>query len=397
MEVHHEEVVETSEHCSSSFSKKVSELQKFKFNTKLAKLGEHSGQSLKPRVLRQILANSSDILMLSTVLRKDPSLGKIAESLMEESLAPGTMSSYAGPIEDFKMFCQEQHYKLGFSSKILVHYITSLAKREISYSYVCRVMPALKLLADSLDKPLIITDYIQRLMKGLKRRTSRLREPAKKAAELPLDTIKFLVKKELVVYASNIQLINPIVLRTLCRTTVEYFLHCRFNDFAQLEARHFRLTDAGIEVTFPRGKTDQLHNGSSSVLVANGSDFCPVWIVSTYFRRAGFSFSNIREDFSKVNCQIRKSGGSWIFQNHKKLGRTTAIEQLQQLLRKWGFPSIGVTDKSAKSEGVTRSLEAGASLEEVQLHGRWKTLDIPMRYKRNSVEFKAKIAQNVPY
>ena len=34
MEVHHEEVVETSEHCSLSFSKKVSDLQKFKFNKK---------------------------------------------------------------------------------------------------------------------------------------------------------------------------------------------------------------------------------------------------------------------------------------------------------------------------------------------------------------------------
>ena len=79
------------------------------------------------------------------------------------------------------------------------------------------------------------------------------------------------------------------------------------------------------------------------------------------------------------------------------LSRTTAIEQLRQLLSKHGFPGARVTDKSAKIEGVTRSLDSGVPLEEVQLHDRWKTLDIPMHYKRNSSTFKSKIASNVPF
>ena len=51
-------------------------------------------------------------------------------------------------------------------------------------------------------------DLAQRLMKGLKRRTSRLREPAKKAAKLPLDTIKFLVKKEHILIFISTNLLN---------------------------------------------------------------------------------------------------------------------------------------------------------------------------------------------
>ena len=58
---------------------------------------------------------------------------------------------------------------------------------------------------------------------------------------------------------------------------------------------------------------------------------------------------------------------------------------------------MSVTDKSAKMEGVTQSLDAGVPLEEVQLHGRWKTLEMTMRYKRNSSKFKLKIGVNVPY
>ena len=394
MEVHHEEVVETTPVPSLEGLESTSRLQRFKFQRNRANLERN--QDLGSGQHRPILASSTEVSGLSSVFERDPSLGQAAENLLKESVSGGTLLAYAGPIEDFKLFCQDQHYRVEFTPEILVHYITSLAKREIPYTYVCKVVPALKLLADSLNQQLIITDYLQRLITGLKRKTAKFREPAKKAAELPLDTIKFLVKVELVAHSENVHLINPLVLRTLFRTTVEYFLHCRFNDFCKLEARHFFLNGSGIEVTFPSGKTDQLHQGSSSFLVANGSDFCPVWIVKTYFRRAGFYFSNEQTDHSKVNCRIRKSGGQWIFQPNTVLC-TTAIEQLRQLLSKHGFPSAGVTDKSAKMEGVTRSLNSGVPLEEVQLHGRWKTLDIPMRYKRNSSTFKSKIASNVPF
>ena len=271
------------------------------------------------------------------------------------------------------------------------------AKREINYTYACKVIPALKLLADSLDKSFILTEYLKRLVMGLKRQTAQFREPVKKAAELPLDTIRHLVCKELTELADTPGLINPINLRTLFRITVEYFLHCRFQDFSRLEARHFLLTESGIEVTFPGGKNDQMHQGSSSTLVANGLSFCPVQITKLFFQREGFLFANDGSDHSKVNCRIRKNGGSWVFQPTQVLGRTTAIEQLRKLLAKYGFPFMSVTDKSAKMEGVTQSLDAGVPLEEVQLHGRWETLEMPMRYKRNSSNFKLKIEANVPY
>ena len=53
---------------------------------------------------------------------------------------------------------------------------------------------------------------------GSEEKDSKFREPAKKAVELPLDTIKFLVQVELVAHSENVHLINPLVLRTLFRT-----------------------------------------------------------------------------------------------------------------------------------------------------------------------------------
>jgi hypothetical protein len=60
-----------------------------------------------------------------------------------------------------------------------------------------------------------------------------------------------------------------------------------------------------------------------------------------------------------------------------------------------GVDGQGVTDKSFKMLGVTKTVEASAAAEEVALHGRWRSLDMPLRYKHNSKEFKLKTATKV--
>ncbi len=57
----------------------------------------------------------------------------------------------------------------------------------------------------------------------------------------------------------------------------------------------------------------------------------------------------------------------------------------------------GVTDKSFKMLGVTSMLEKGAQFEEVALHGRWRSIDMPLRHKHNSEQFKLSTASKVPY
>ena len=52
----------------------------------------------------------------------------------------------------------------------------------------------------------------------------------------------------------------------------------------------------------------------------------------------------------------------------------------------------GVTDKSFKMLGVMKMMEAGMTAEEVAIHGRWSSKDMPMRYKHNSDEYKSGVA-----
>ena len=68
-----------------------------------------------------------------------------------------------------------------------------------------------------------------------------------------------------------------------------------------------------------------------------------------------------------------------------------------QLLKKFNLPYVGVTDKSAKMEGVTNMLENGATLEETQHQGRWRSADIAKTYKFNSGAYMSTIAEKVPF
>ena len=73
-----------------------------------------------------------------------------------------------------------------------------------------------------------------------------------------------------------------------------------------------------------------------------------------------------------------------------------AREELKQLLQQSGMADKGITDKSLKMLGVTSMMAAGLSAEEVALHGRWKSAEMPLRYKHNSADYKLSISGGFP-
>ena len=75
---------------------------------------------------------------------------------------------------------------------------------------------------------------------------------------------------------------------------------------------------------------------------------------------------------------------------------SVAREELQAIMAAIGRDGSTVTDKSFKMLGVTRTLEGGAKVEDVSLHGGWATLTMPLTYKHNSHEFKKFTAGQIP-
>jgi hypothetical protein len=68
----------------------------------------------------------------------------------------------------------------------------------------------------------------------------------------------------------------------------------------------------------------------------------------------------------------------------------------RELLAKHGYEAADLMEKSLKVGGVTSLLDAGESLENVQVLGSWKSLQTPLHYRKVSLKFKLGIASWIP-
>ncbi len=77
--------------------------------------------------------------------------------------------------------------------------------------------------------------------------------------------------------------------------------------------------------------------------------------------------------------------------------QATSREEMTATQLDMGFSLLGIRDKSFKMLGVTEALRAGTMLEQVAQHGRWRTTEMPLHYKHNSLDYKADLASRIPF
>lgn len=194
-----------------------------------------------------------------------------------------------------------------------------------------------------------------------------------------------------------LSLVNVYWLRTITRLTIEYYTFCRFSDYSHLTAADIEEKGDDLEIYFKKAKNDQFHRGNTTMLAANGQELCPVRIVKIFYRRFGLRFGKQNGDLTPLHFRIRHVGANYYADKKHKASESLAREELQALLRNMGVNTPRVTDKSFKMLGVTSAMEAGMPVQEVALHGRWKTTEMPLRYKHNSDRFKAAMAAKIPF
>jgi hypothetical protein len=125
-----------------------------------------------------------------------------------------------------------------------------------------------------------------------------------------------------------------------------------------------------VRFTFPSLKNDHMHQGQVTLVTADNSELCLVKITELYIQWSGYGWGQEGGDPYVPACQDQERGS-----RHNIDGRTAANssktrKELKKLLEDKGEKSQEVKDKSFKMMGVTGTLEAGTSAEEVALHGR---------------------------
>ena len=349
---------------------------------------------VKPALFRPVEDNP----LVAEIVNEDPSLKESAFEVLNSVLAGSTQRNYNYVWKQFVAFGAKNGKNLnenGLDEKILIKYLLHKNKEKSGLSFYSKIIPAIKLECDirGWSSDVLKSDMLLRIVEGCKRKAATRRSPIKKAAPLSLQVIKMLVSKYVVPHQTDASKIQAAAFRSIFRAMIQYHTMCRWDCFKHLRAKHFVLIDGNIEVTFPQAKNDQYHAGNTTFLVASSSEFCPVQITRIYFKRFGLKMDG--KDDSYVNFQLRKKEGHIYADARCSLGYTTAVENLRKLLRVNGFEDKGISEKSAKIAGVTETMEAGASAEEVMWLGRWKTTSMPNHYKHNSDEFKIGLAKKV--
>ena len=305
------------------------------------------------------------------------------------------MKAYNSVVEDFKNFCSKKGYTFyDITEQSVIHFIFHLQQEKVSFAYMQKVKPALSLHLELGNKSSrVFTNRVDTILKGAKNLSAKNRPVTKKADPFPLLVLKTLVAIYIAPFQADPMLIQAEEFRAIFRAMIQYFTFCRFDCFAHLQEKHFTKKEGVIDIYFPTAKNDQLHNGNVSTLIANNSYFCPVKITAMYFQRFGLKFST---GDKYVNFRIKKTNGQVVAKPYEKLSYSTAIASTRKLLRKHGFNADKISEKSPKMEGVSQTLNAGASLEEVMWLGRWRSINTPNHYKMNDTHYKQFIAGKIP-
>ena len=357
---------------------------------------EHIIQAARMKV--PLGMNREDISPVDSVLNRHPELQDAMQDLLKGPLAGNTMNTYESAIKKFREFMEINKYSMtAITEETLVHYVAHMHKNKVSHGTLCQTKPAIKLLLQmQTGDAEVFTQRVSRMLDAAIRKAAGEKEVVKKAAQVDFQVLIDMMEKFVNPFSNNIFEADIFKLRTVVRVVTEYYTFCRGADYRELKAKHVEESGPDLMVTFPKAKNDQLHQGKCTLLKANDGPVCPVRAMKLMFKRFEYKFGKEGGDESYLHCRIRRSGGRRVADGKFQASMSLAREELQAIMAAIGRDGSTVTDKSFKMLGVTRTLEGGAKVEDVSLHGGWATLTMPLTYKHNSHEFKKFTAGQIP-
>ena len=94
-----------------------------------------------------------------------------------------------------------------------------------------------------------------------------------------------------------------------------------------------------------------------------------------------------------LNCRILTSKNTKA-KPKEQLSYTSSLETSKKLMNYLGMQG-NFSEKSFKSSGVTEAVEKNVPLIDIQLHGRWKSLETPLIYTNRSKKRRLEVSKSV--
>lgn len=320
----------------------------------------------------------------------------IVNSMLQGPVAASTASGYKTVVNRFHAFCQDRGFTFPhFSKEAVLQFAHDSAEEGAGLAFFQKLIPSLHLLESMLDvEQTALSPVVRAAVSGIKRELAKHRGIVKKATGYSYETIKDLLRKEVLVHAENPERIDAFHFRSLVRAVIIYFTFCRFDDYSRLTDQ--TVTDEGtyIKLIFLRSKNDQFGDNSISVIPERpGCAECPVQLIRLYFSRFGLRFGGTGK---LLNFRLRREAGAHSAITSAGVCQSNATKYTRQLLSKHGYDATNFMEKSMKVQGVTELMETGEAVINVAVHGRWKRETTPLHYRHLSIPFRLAVANRIP-
>ena len=213
--------------------------------------------------------------------------------------------------------------------------------------------------------------------------------PVKKARPMTFYIIQMMVDKILgadIVRTGNFKV--PIIeWRTVMNVVMKFMFVARNADVIELTRQNFTFERDLLFVHFPHAKNDQYWQGNTTMFeAAEKKKYCPVYLLKKYFERLNYKDDSKGHFLPKValkrNKKLKKS--EWVAVPEEHISYSTCLMDRRRVLAKLGLPAKEFTEHSDRGGGASHLFNNGATVEEVQTQGRWKSIETPKKYIQRS-------------
>ena len=172
------------------------------------------------------------------------------------------------------------------------------------------------------------------------------------------------------------------------KTVLKFYTFARFEEAVELKKSSFILLDSGdLEVTFLKAKNNQFHDVGKVIIAASEKEcdpFCPVKVICTYFKRISSDLDHyFMPKFKAGSCfLLEKTAYQFCLDNYRRALRSIGVDN---------WKDFG--EHSDRIGGLSAAANAGCALEDLQVHGRWRSDAMPKIYHKKSLQKKKKVTQ----
>ena len=213
--------------------------------------------------------------------------------------------------------------------------------------------------------------------------------PVKKARPMTFYIIQMMVDKILgadIVRTGNFK-VSIIEWRTVMNVVMKFMFVARNADVIELTRQNFTFERDLLFVHFPHAKNDQYWQGNTTMFeAAEKKKYCPVYLLKKYFERLNYKDDSKGHFLPKValkrNKKLKKS--EWVAVPEEHISYSTCLMDRRRVLAKLGLPAKEFTEHSDRGGGASHLFNNGATIEEVQTQGRWKSIETPRKYIQKS-------------